>query len=35
MTIYMLSADTLGFSVAMKAKLGLETQFVKHVPYPT
>ena len=29
------SADDLGFSVAMQAKLELKIQFVKNEPYPT
>ena len=29
------SADALGFSEAMYAKLELKIQFVKNVPYPT
>ena len=28
-------ADTLGFSVAIQAKLEMEIQFVVNVPYPT
>ena len=29
------SADALGFSVAIHAKLELEIQFLKNEPYPT